>query len=64
MKFRDENETHTAHLETRTRCDRFLGCILGVPGVTDTGQEWMGVGRKEEDNGIDSSSIAFIKTYF
>lgn len=35
-----------------------------MPKVTDTGQEWMGVGRGEEDNDIDSSSIVFIKTYF
>lgn len=64
IQFKDENETHTAHLETRTQCDRFLGCILGVPKVTDTGQEWMGVGSGEEDNDIDSSSIAFIKNAF
>ena len=43
---------------------RFLSCILGVPKVIDTEQEWMGVGSGEEDNNIDSSSIAFIKNAF
>lgn len=42
--FRDENKAHTAHLETRTRCDRFLGCILDVPGwqtVGSSGWVWV-----------------------
>lgn len=60
IHFRDETEIHKAHLETGTRCDRFLGCILGVPRLAGTEEEWIGVGRGGEDNGIGSPSIAFI----